>query len=257
MLISDAANLTNEVATEHVAVDVKTEARRLIGEGHSVVPIPKGEKGPRIKGWQNLAITADEVDAYFNATDQNIGVLLGKPSGWLVDVDLDCPEAVRLSKKYLPPTGMITGREGRPGSHWWYICEGCETKHYKDFKVTDGKATTVELRSTRLQTVVGPSVFVAKDEDDNPLPPSKYDVLTGEPACVSAEQLAAFVKALHQAVLKERGHEDQGKASDAKPKPVSGQRSPVDVGGRLRPGDDYNQQATQASMVSYLESKGL
>ena len=59
--------------------------------------------------------------AHFNGTG-NIGVLLGEPSGWLIDVDLDCDEAVALAPKFLPPTGATSGRPGKPASHWWYVC---------------------------------------------------------------------------------------------------------------------------------------
>ncbi|MDG2360561.1 MAG: bifunctional DNA primase/polymerase [Planctomycetaceae bacterium] len=248
MLISDAANLTNEVATEHVAVDVKTEARRLIGEGRSVVPIPKGEKGPQILKWQDLRLKADEVDGYFRGNNRNIGVILGKPSGGLADVDLDCDEAVRLAPKYLPPTGCITGRTGQPDRHWWYISKDCETARHRDKLCKGEGATVVELRSTGHQTVVGPSIH-----PDG----SQYDNLEGEPTVVDAEVLTAAVEALYQAVLKERGHEGQGETTAANPKPVSVPSPVVADGSTQRPGDDYNQRATQSSMVSYLQSQGF
>jgi len=133
-----------------------------------------------------------------NATVQNIGVILGKPSGGLADVDLDCDEAVRLAPKYLPPTGCITGRTGQPGRHWWYISKDCETARHRDKLCKGEGATVVELRSTGHQTVVGPSIH-----PDG----SQYDNLKGEPTVVDAEVLTAAVEALYQAVLKERGHE--------------------------------------------------
>ena len=40
----------------------------------------------------------------------NVGVLTGKPSDGLADVDLDCAEAVRLASTFLPETGMMFGR---------------------------------------------------------------------------------------------------------------------------------------------------
>ena len=51
---------------------------------------------------------------YFNGAEQNIGVLLGDPSGHTVDVDLDCPEALALAGWFLPPTGCKFGRLTRP-----------------------------------------------------------------------------------------------------------------------------------------------
>jgi len=79
-------------------------------EGWSVIPVPYKEKGPKLKGWQNLRLTEETVADHFNRGPQNIGVLMGEPSGGLVDTDIDCPEAVRLAPYFLPPT------EGRPRS---------------------------------------------------------------------------------------------------------------------------------------------
>jgi DNA-binding transcriptional ArsR family regulator len=99
-----------------------------------------------------LRLRADELDDYFNGRPQNVGILLGKPSGWVVDVDLDAPEAVELGPRFLLPS-LKSGRESASCSHWWYRSEGASTHRWKD---TDG-ATLVELRSTGCQTLVEPS----------------------------------------------------------------------------------------------------
>jgi hypothetical protein len=70
-----------------------------------------------------------------------------------VDVDCDCPEAVRLAPKFLVPT-LKGGRDTVPGSHWWYTAPGCRSMTFKD---VDGK-TILELRADGRQTVVYPSV---------------------------------------------------------------------------------------------------
>jgi hypothetical protein len=190
-----------------------------------------------MKGWQNLRLEEEALPDAFTARNGNVGLVLGEPSGWLVDVDLDCPEAIELAKKYLPATGAITGRSGRENSHWWYICEGCETARYRDDQ-RDTDATTVELRSTGLQTVVGPSTH-----PDG----SIYEVLTGEPARVPAALLQLAVEGLHKAVLKERGHDERRheqqdcrNISTGEPVSATQHRGVCDVQ-RSRPGDDYNQ----------------
>jgi hypothetical protein len=99
-----------------------------------------------------LRLRADQLDDYFNGRPQNVGILLGKPSGWVVDVDLDAPEAVELGPRFLLPS-LKSGRESASCSHWWYRSEGASTHRWKD---TDG-ATLVELRSTGCQTLVEPS----------------------------------------------------------------------------------------------------
>lgn len=158
--------------------------------GWRVVPIAAGAKGPTHKGWPSLRLDEPDLASHFQG-ECNIGLILGEPSGWLVDVDLDCDEAVELAGQYLPATGAVSGREGRPGSHRWYIAEGAATAKHTD---SDG-AMIVELRSTGCQTVVGPSVHPSG---------GRYDVLGGEPAVVPAAMLAACVQALADAVREKR-----------------------------------------------------
>lgn len=122
--------------------------RRYIAEGWSVIPIPKGEKGPRVANWQNTTFTEDQFGA-----DDNIGVRLGEPSGGLTDVDLDSPEAIRAAASLLLTTGRIHGRPSKQQSHYWYIAEGVKAEQFKD---TDG-SVLVELRSDGGQTVLPPS----------------------------------------------------------------------------------------------------
>ncbi|MCW5757974.1 MAG: bifunctional DNA primase/polymerase [Phycisphaeraceae bacterium] len=158
--------------------------------GWRVVPIAAGAKGPTLKGWPALRLEERDLASHFHG-DSNIGLILGEPSGGLVDVDLDCDEAVELAGRYLPATDAVTGREGRPASHRWYIAEGASTAKHKD---ADG-TMIVELRSTGCQTVVGPSVHPSG---------GRYDVLGGEPARVPEAMLAACVRALADAVREKR-----------------------------------------------------
>ena len=222
-------------------MDVVTAALGYRARGFYCVPIPTGEKGPRIKGWQNLRLEETALPDAFTARTGNVGLVLGQPSGWLVDVDLDCEEAVRLAAQYLPATGAVTGRTGRERSHWWYICEDCETVRYRDPQLTNGAATTVELRSTGAQTVVGPSVH-----PDG----SIYDVMSGEPARVPAGMLAACVEALHNAILKERGHYGQSAAvCEAETVAIGGADHYRSSNAAIRPGDDYNERGDLHSLL--------
>jgi hypothetical protein len=183
-------------------------ARRYHGRGFTPIPLPAGEKKPVIRGWNALRFSADDLILHFDGTG-NIGLLLGEPSGGLVDVDLDCDEAVELAGQYLPPTGAVTGRPSRPGSHRWYICQGAATVQYRDPR--DG-TMIVELRSTGAQTVVGPSLHPDGE---------RYDPLEGEPAAVPTAMLAACVKALAEAVIERRhGRADATRAVRPDPRPA-------------------------------------
>jgi hypothetical protein len=176
-------------------------ARWYRSRGYALIPVPAGSKVPVLRGWQSLRLRDDDLPRHFNGTG-NIGVLLGEPSGWLVDVDLDCEEAVALAPKFLPPTGATSGRPGKPASHWWYVCEGIKTRKHQD---PVSKKMIVELRSTGAQTVVGPSIHPSGEP---------YDPLDGEPAVVDAEALAAAVAALAEAVIAGR-REGVGRAAGA------------------------------------------
>lgn len=131
------------------------ESRRAAVEhirlGVAPIPVPAGEKNPGLPRWQDLHIAEQEVPKYWT-NGQNIGLLTGEPSGWVVDVDLDADEAVRITGRFLPPT-LTGGRESRPHSHWWYVAPDTESCDWTD---TDRKKL-IELRSTGRQTLVAPS----------------------------------------------------------------------------------------------------
>src|SRR6516162_9154786 len=88
--------------------------------GWPVVPVPLREKGPRILDWQKLRITPEMVPSYFTEPS-NIGVILGDG---LVDVDLDCIEALAISDEVLPQTGSVFGRATTPRAHRLYYVDG-------------------------------------------------------------------------------------------------------------------------------------
>jgi len=127
-------------------------AGRYVRAGFAVVPVPHRSKGPVLEGWEALRLTPDELPEHFNGRPQNVGLILGQPSGDLVDVDQDAAEAARITGRFLEPT-LTSGRESRQHSHWWFISPGARTTKFKD---VDG-TVLVELRSTGCQTLVQPS----------------------------------------------------------------------------------------------------
>ncbi len=166
-------------------------ARWYLARGYAPVPIPAGTKAPALKGWQRLRLDEAALPQHFNGTG-NIGLILGEPSGHLVDVDLDCAEARELAADILPATGAKTGRPGAPASHWWYIAPGARTRRHAD---PVDRSAIVELRGAGAQTLVGPSVHPSGEA---------YDPLDGEPARVDAATLAACVARLAEAVIERR-----------------------------------------------------
>jgi len=111
----------------------------------------KGKK-PVLAGWPQQRLNVEDLPQHFG-NGQNVAWILGEPSGWLVDVDLDVPEARKISDLFLPKT-LRGGREGTPDAHYWYRSPGAKTKRWQD---VDG-TMLVEQRSDGCQTLVPPSV---------------------------------------------------------------------------------------------------
>src|SRR4051812_9714553 len=79
--------------------------------GIFLVPIPFKEKGPRTKDWQKLRLDEPGIRREFGHSPVNFGAILGEPSGWLTDIDLDCREASSIAPEFLPTTQRKSGRE--------------------------------------------------------------------------------------------------------------------------------------------------
>src|SRR5215218_9119011 len=167
-------------------------AARYIERGWAPVPIPARQKGPQISDWQHLRIGLEDIPRYFN-NGQNVGIITGKASGWLVTVDLDCPEAVALAGRFLEPT-LTGGRESVPDCHWWYISPGLEHREFEGLPKTASEGTILELRSTDHQTVVEPSVHPSGER-------YRWSRSGLEPLKISAQDLTSAVRCLAVAAL--------------------------------------------------------
>lgn len=159
--------------------------------GWATIRVAAGGKMPlHGKGWQH---TLDEPDAF--QPGDNIGVKLGEPSGWLIDVDLDCPEAIAIAPKLLPATatfgrngpgkvpsatpGLDYGNAG-PRRHWVYVSEGLGT-----FRPANSHC---EIRSTGGQTVFPGSIHESGE-------PIVWVDIDGPPTKIDPDELrAAFCK---------------------------------------------------------------
>jgi hypothetical protein len=129
-------------------------ARHYVARGWRLVAIPPGSKAPLDRGWPRRIIGFDDVEREFGH-GENVGVILGAPSGNLIDVDLDCEEAVLLADRYLPTTDAVFGRPSKPQSHRLYLSE-CRFASFAD--PLDG-TTLLELRGGgNHQTIVPPSI---------------------------------------------------------------------------------------------------
>lgn len=186
--------------------------------GWAVVPIKRGSKNPGRDGWQNERWTAEQIAKFH--PQANIGVLLGEPSNWLVDVDLDHPLAVELAPQFLPETGAIFGRAGKPRSHWLYVASGAETHQRRINGKGKRKETLIELRSTGGQTVFPGSVHPSGE-------PIEWTT-DGDPAVVDAAELKRIVDAIADEVEKRVGIDKKPKAAASKIKKSTSAITPME-----------------------------
>ncbi|MDA1109095.1 MAG: bifunctional DNA primase/polymerase [Nitrospinae bacterium] len=154
-------------------------AESYLERGWFPIDVEYKTKNPEGEHWQNRRISKENIHTRFNKKEQNVRILLGISNG-LIDVDLDCPEAVELAPFFLPPTHLKGGRGERPNSHWFYCCPNFKTMQFSHGKKEDDDGMIVEIRGitssgTPQQTLVYPSVHPSGDkyiwnESGNPAP---------------------------------------------------------------------------------------
>ena len=140
-------------------IDSVKVARSWLDLGIQPVPIKRRSKKPKDgKGWNKLQVTNDTIPQFFHRGD-NVGGLWGKPSGWIVDVDLDWDEAALAAPRLFPET-FVYGRRTRPGTHYLYRVEGVAgSKRYDSGQGDSAKRTVIsEIRATGAQSVLPPSI---------------------------------------------------------------------------------------------------
>ncbi|RLT19737.1 MAG: hypothetical protein DWI28_02295 [Planctomycetota bacterium] len=178
-------------------------AEGYISRGMSIVPIPPKLKRPVIVGWQKLKIK--HINGEFTP-DSNIGIILGQPSQGLICVDLDHELAVKLAPEFLPPTGMIAGREGGGKVHWFYVVPA---PMKKQAYVSECKTIIVEILADGQQVVVGPSIHPDGGH---------YENLEGDPAEIEIEELLKCVDILFVECLKQLGMQIAETSQPSNPK---------------------------------------
>ncbi len=144
-------------------MNVLAVARDYLARGWLVTPVGARQKRPVRDDWPRLKIPAERVSEYF-ADNSNIGVVLGDVSGGLVDIDLDCPEAIALADAFLPATAEF-GRASARRSHRLYCAPLASTERFAQPLGRGKSKMIVELRANKtagdgegLQTVFPGSV---------------------------------------------------------------------------------------------------
>ena len=179
-------------------------AEEYVGRGWAPVPVPYQGKAPVLDGWGELRLGKDDLPSYFTDDRPNIGILLGEPSGGLIDVDLDAPEALELADIFLPETDSVFGRAGKQRSHRLYVAT--QPGRSSQFADLDG-AMLVECRATGVQTIFPPSVHQSGE-------PIRW-VQFGSPARVDGQALRDDVSKLAAATLMARNWPKEGSRQNA------------------------------------------
>lgn len=174
---------------------------------HGMMPVPchPRTKKPVMEDWTAFRVDQAATGTHFPGT-ANIGLLLGTTSRGLVDADLDTTEARVTAPAFLPVTGWISGRQGSPRSHFWYIADAPPEKASSAFKDIDG-TMILELRSTGGQTVAPPSIHPTGE----PIIWHQFD----RPAAVPMTTLGPAVKKAAAAALLARHWPKQGSRQEA------------------------------------------
>ncbi|MCK6553317.1 DUF3987 domain-containing protein [Candidatus Binatia bacterium] len=188
-------------------------ALEYIGRGWLPIPIPYRSKAPILNDWPALRLTVATAPSYFNGQAANVGLLLGTP---LVDVDLDCNEALAVAEDWLPPTDRTSGRpDGRVTHHWYLSPEPLVTERLKDPALSKtGKDTLVELRGLKADGTVGAQTLAPPSTHPDDEAPLRW-YAEGEPATVPAAALRVAVRRVAACALLARYWPGEGGRHDA------------------------------------------
>src|SRR6516225_881443 len=186
----------NDLAAQQLSA-CATALDYVIRRRWAAVPVPFRQKGPRLKGWQHLRIDSAELVTRYFPDQTNIGVILGSASGGLVDVDLDCVEALAISDGVLPKTGSVFGRASKQCSHRLYYVDGPAPSMQLTDPLTGD--TLVELRGDKQDGSAGFQTLLPGS-----IHPSGEPIVwanDGEPALVEYDALKRALLALATRVL--------------------------------------------------------
>lgn len=174
---------------------VLDSALRYRARGWSCIDIPYRSKKPGRDGWQNERLDEAELRRRVGSQRRNLSVLTGAPSGGLLDIDLDAPEALQLADRFLPQTNSVFGRAGKPRSHREYVTSPVlPTAKFLDPLRPEDSAMLVEFRADGCHTVFPPSIHEGGEEivweiDQEPRQIDGYELLV----CVQKLAAAALL----------------------------------------------------------------
>ena len=118
-----------------------------------LIPIPKGQKGPKIPGWQKLTLEDMTPEHHAGLAGGNVGVLLGEASGGLISIDADSDEFLEAFLDSNSELRECFITKGRRGGNVWLRMRGRDYPKTSKIKTADG-APWGEWRADGGQTVI-------------------------------------------------------------------------------------------------------
>ena len=143
-------------------LSIQEAAKEYYDLGLTVVPIIKNKKRPSISSWSTLS--EEELYTHFSKNTGGIGLRWGDENHHLVDIDLDCEEAIVLAPKILPQTKTY-GRDSAPESHWIYqVTDDPGKRKAFSVRTKECKSMLLEYRAKRCVSVVEPSIHPSGEQ---------------------------------------------------------------------------------------------
>ncbi len=133
---------------------ITEELRTRLGSGAVLLKIPMGQKGPRVKGWQETTLInlSEDYLSELDAGEFNIGVLLGQPSNGLCSIDIDDDTELEKFLNLNPALRETFQTRGARGANIWVRLIG---EYPRLTKIHDTKQQPWgEFRADGGQTVV-------------------------------------------------------------------------------------------------------
>ena len=128
-------------------------AREYLRRGWSPIAVEPHGKVPKPRcGWEKQRLTETDLPKCFS-DGNNVGIHFGTPSNGVVDVDLDCTEALALADCFLPATESVFGKKSKPRSHRLYRI----TKPTDYIKLTDPLLPSEDARHCLVSSAGRPS----------------------------------------------------------------------------------------------------
>jgi hypothetical protein len=182
-----------------------TEDARQYRDNHHWVPLRLNGKNPNVmgEGWEER--TLKDAVPKFKEKD-NIGILLGKPSGDLVRLDADFPAIPDVTDVLFPEATMTFGRASSSRSGRLVTCKIKSTnfklpesmRGHPRLPLHDGKPGLMvfQIQSTGTQAMVPPSIHPSGEEVTWRSPPEIGPRTIDAPELLRRAGIEAFLMAV-------------------------------------------------------------